>query len=153
ALSKKLAEEHAKRGQQYITAPVFGRPEAAEAGKLFVAVAGDKEAVERYKPLLEVLGQRVFVMGDKPEMANVVKLSGNFLIASVIESLGEAIALTRKYGIDPHQYVEFLTNSLFAAPVYKTYGGLIADQKHQTAGFGLRLGLKDIRLALTAAES
>ncbi len=153
ALSKKLAEEHAKRGHQYIAAPVFGRPEAAEAGKLFVVAAGDQAAVERHKPLLEVLGQRVFVMGDKPEMANVVKLSGNFLIASVIESLGEAIALVRKYGIDPHQYVEFLTNSLFAAPIYKTYGNLIADEKYQPAGFKLRLGLKDMRLALAAAEA
>jgi 3-hydroxyisobutyrate dehydrogenase-like beta-hydroxyacid dehydrogenase len=153
ALSKKLAEEHARRGQQYITAPVFGRPEAAEAGKLFVVAAGEKAAVEHCKPLLEALGQRVFVIGDKPEMANVVKLSGNFLIASVIESLGEAIALTRKYGIDPHQYVEFLTNSLFAAPVYKTYGNLIADEKYQPAGFKLRLGLKDMKLALSAAEA
>ena len=152
ALSQKLAEEHSKHGQQYIAAPVFGRPDAAEAGKLFVVVAGDKSAVERCKPLLEVLGQRVFVMGDKPEMANVVKLSGNFLIASVIESLGEAIALTRKYGIDPHNYVEFLTNSLFTAPVYKTYGAIIAAEKYEPAGFKLRLGLKDVRLALAAAE-
>ena len=153
ALSQKLAEEHGKHGQQYIAAPVFGRPEAAEAGKLFVVAAGDKSAVERCKPLLELLGQRVFVIGDKPEMANVVKLSGNFLIASVIESLGEAIALTRKYGIDPHDYVEFLTNSLFAAPIYKTYGGIIAEEKYQPAGFKLRLGLKDVRLALAAAEA
>jgi 3-hydroxyisobutyrate dehydrogenase-like beta-hydroxyacid dehydrogenase len=151
-LSQKLAEEHGKRGQQYIAAPVFGRPEAAEARKLFVVVAGDKSAVERSKPLLESLGQRVFVIGDKPEMASVVKLSGNFLIASVIESLGEAIALTRKYGIDPHDYVEFLTNSLFAAPVYKTYGGIIAGEKYAPAGFKLRLGLKDVRLVLAAAE-
>ena len=153
ALSRKLAEEHAKRGQQYLAAPVFGRPEAAEAGKLFVVVAGDKATVERYKPLLEAVGQRVFVMGDKPEMANVVKLSGNFLIASVIESLGEAVALTRKYGVDPHQYVEFLTNSLFAAPIYKTYGNLIADEKYQPAGFKIRLGLKDMKLALAAGEA
>ena len=152
-LSKKLAEEHGKRGHGYISAPVFGRPEAAEAAKLFVAVAGDKEAIERHKPLLEALGQRVFIVGDKPEMANVVKLSGNFLIASVIESLGEAIALARKYGIDPHQYVDFLTSSLFAAPVYKTYGALIADEKYRPAGFKMRLGLKDIKLALAAAES
>ena len=152
ALSRKLTEEHAKRGQKYITAPVFGRPEAAEAAKLFVAAAGEKEAIERCRPLLEALGQRVFVVGDKPEMANVVKLSGNFLIASVIESLGEAIALARKYGIDPHQYVEFLTNSLFAAPVYKTYGNLIADEKYKPAGFKIRLGLKDMKLALAAAE-
>ncbi len=153
ALSRKLAEEHAKLGQTYITAPVFGRPEAAEAGKLFVVAAGDKGAVERLKPLLEAVGQRVFFMGDKPEMANVVKLSGNFLIASVIESVGEAMALARKYGVEPHEYVEFLTNSLFAAPVYKTDGNLIADEKYQPAGFKMRLGLKDIKLALAAAES
>jgi 3-hydroxyisobutyrate dehydrogenase-like beta-hydroxyacid dehydrogenase len=153
ALSRRLAEEHARRGHKYIAAPVFGRPEAAEARKLFVVVAGDKATVERLQPLLEAMGQRVFVMGDKPEMANVVKLSGNFLIASVIESLGEAVALTRKYGVDPHQYIEFLTNSLFAAPVYKTYGSLIADEKYRPAGFRIRLGLKDLKLALAAAES
>jgi 3-hydroxyisobutyrate dehydrogenase-like beta-hydroxyacid dehydrogenase len=152
-LSKKLAEEHSRRGQHYISAPVFGRPDAAEAGKLFVAAAGPKDVVDRCKPLLEAIGQRVFVMGEKPEMANVVKLSGNFLIAAVIESLSEAIALTRKYGIEPHQYVEFLTNSLFSAPVYKTYGGLIADARHEAGGFALRLGLKDVKLALAAAEN
>jgi len=103
--------------------------------------------------VLESLGQRVFVMGEKPEMANVVKVSGNFLIASVIESLAEAIALARKYDIDPHAYVDFLTSTLFAAPVYKTYGGLIADAKHEKAGFTLRLGLKDVKLALAAAEA
>jgi len=153
ALSRKLAEEHGKRGHKYIAAPVFGRPEAAEAAKLFIAAAGDKAVIERVKPLLEAMGQRVFVMGDRPEMANVVKLSGNFLIASVIESVGEAVALTRKYGIEPHQYIDFLTNSLFAAPVYRTYGGLIADEKYRPAGFKMRLGLKDVKLALAAAEA
>ena len=153
ALSKRLAEEHGKRGQHYITAPVFGRPEAADGGEVVCGGAGEGAVVDRCKPILEAMGQRVFVIGDQPEMANVVKLSGNFLIASVIESLGEAMALVRKYGIDPHEYVEFLTNSMFAAPVYKTYGGLIADAKPENVGFALRLGLKDIRLALAAAES
>lgn len=152
ALSKRLAEEHAKRGQAYIAAPVFGRPDAAKAGKLFIAVAGASAAVERALPVLEAMGQRVFIMGEKPEMANVVKLTNNFLIATVIESLGEAIAVARKFGIDPHAYVDFLTNTLFAAPVYKTYGGLIADEKYQPAGFRMRLGLKDVKLALAAAE-
>ena len=92
-------------------------------------------------------------MGDKPEMASVVKLSGNFLIASVIESLGEAIALARKYGIAPQEYVEFLTSTLFAAPLYKTYGGIIAGQHYSPAGFKMRLGLKDVKLALAAAEA
>jgi 3-hydroxyisobutyrate dehydrogenase-like beta-hydroxyacid dehydrogenase len=152
ALSRRLAEEHAKRGHKYMAAPVFGRPDAAAGGKLFIAAAGDKEIVEHCRPVLESLGQKMFVLGDKPEMANVVKLSGNFLIASVIESLGEAIALARKYGVDPHAYVDFLTGSLFSAPVYKTYGGLIADQKYTPPGFKMRLGLKDVRLALSAAE-
>jgi 3-hydroxyisobutyrate dehydrogenase-like beta-hydroxyacid dehydrogenase len=153
ALSQRLAKEHAERGQEYIAAPVFGRPEAAEAGKLFVVAAGNTKVIERCRPVLETVGQRVFVMGEKPEMANVVKLSGNFLISTVVEGLGEAIALARKYGIDPHEYVEFLTSSLFAAPVFKTYGGIIASERYSPAGFKLRLGLKDAKLALAAAES
>ena len=152
ALSRRLADEHAKRGHKYMAAPVFGRPDAAAGGKLFIAAAGAKEIVEHCRPVLEALGQKMFVLGDKPEMANLVKLSGNFLIATVIESLGEAIALARKYGIDPHAYVDFLTNSLFSAPIYKTYGGLIADEKYTPPGFKMRLGLKDVRLALAAAE-
>jgi 3-hydroxyisobutyrate dehydrogenase-like beta-hydroxyacid dehydrogenase len=152
ALSIRLAEEHAKRGQRFMTAPVFGRPDAAAGGKLFIAAAGDKAVVEHCRPVLESVGQKVFVIGDRPEMANVVKLTGNFLIATVIESLGEAIAVARKYDIDPHLYVDFLTSTLFAAPVYKTYGGIIADEKYTPAGFKMRLGLKDVRLALSAAE-
>ena len=153
ALSQRLAKEHAEHGQEYIAAPVFERPEAAEAGKLFVVAAGKSDVIERCRPVLETIGQRVFVMGDKPEMANVVKLSGNFMISTIVEGLGEAIALTRKYGIDPHRYVDFLTSSLFAAPVFKTYGGIIADERYSPPGFKLRLGLKDAKLALAAAES
>lgn len=153
ALSERLDKEHSKRGQFYVAAPVFGRPDAAEAGTLFIAAAGMKDAIERAMPVLELLGQRVFVLGEKPEMANVVKVSGNFLIASVIECLGEAVVLARKYGIDPHAYVEFLTNTLFSAPVYKTYGGLIAGEKYHPPGFRMRLGLKDVRLALAAGEA
>ena len=153
ALSQRLAKEHSEHGQQYIAAPVFGRPEAAEAGKLFVVAAGHPDAIERCRPVLEAIGQRVFLMGGNPEMANVVKLSGNFLIASVIESLGEAIALTRKYGINPQDFVELLTSTLFAAPVYKTYGGIIAGERYSPAGFKMRLGLKDVKLALAAAEA
>jgi 3-hydroxyisobutyrate dehydrogenase-like beta-hydroxyacid dehydrogenase len=153
ALSQQFAAEHHKRGQHYVSAPVFGRPEAASAAKLFIAAAGDATALERCQPVFDAIGQRTFIIGPKPEMANVVKLSGNFLISSVVESLGEAIALTRKYGIDPHEYIEFLTSTLFAAPVYKTYGGIIADQRYKPAGFKMRLGLKDVRLVLAAAEA
>jgi 3-hydroxyisobutyrate dehydrogenase-like beta-hydroxyacid dehydrogenase len=152
-LTMRLAAEHGRHGQQYVAAPVFGRPEAAAAAKLFIVVAGDPTAVERAQPIFDAIGLRTFVIGPKPEMANVVKLTGNFLISSVIESLGEAIALARKYQIDPHHYVDFLTNAMFAAPVYKTYGGIIADERYQPAGFKMRLGLKDVRLVLAAAEA
>lgn len=153
ALSKRLADEHSRQGQRYLAAPVFGRPEAADAGKLFVVAAGLAHVIDRCRPVLEALGQGLLVFGEQPEAANVVKLSGNFLISVVIESLGEAVALTRKYGVDPHQYVDFLTSTLFNAPVYKTYGGLIADEHYSPAGFKMRLGLKDVKLAIAAAEA
>ena len=153
ALSQRLAAEHGKHEQHYVAAPVFGRPEAAAAAKLFIAAAGDAAVLARCQPLFDAVGQRTFVIGPTPEMANVVKLSGNFLIGTVIESLGEAVALTRKYGIDPHTYIDLLTSTLFSAPVYKIYGGIIADERYQPAGFKMRLGLKDVRLALAAAEA
>jgi 3-hydroxyisobutyrate dehydrogenase-like beta-hydroxyacid dehydrogenase len=152
-LSERLAAAHQKAHQSYVAAPVFGRPEAAATAKLFIVAAGDQSAVDRCKPLFDAMGQRTFIVSEIPSAANLVKLSGNFLIASVIESLGEAVALTRKAGIDPKLYVDLLTSSLFAAPVYKTYGGLIANEQYRPAGFRASLGLKDIRLALAAAEA
>jgi len=131
---------------------VFGRPEAAAARRLFVVAAGEPGAIEAVSALLEALGQKTFVMSDTPQAANLVKLSGNFLIASVIESLGEAIALVEKGGIDPRRYLELLTSSLFDTPIYKNYGGLIVGGSFEPAGFAAPLGYKDIRLALAAAE-
>src|SRR5206468_5519469 len=130
---------------------VFGRPEAAAAGQLFVVAAGAPDALQACAPLFEPLGQRTFAVGDRPPAANLVKLSGNFLLASVIEALGEAMALVGKAGIDRHQYLDLLTSTLFTAPAYKTYGGLIADEKFEPAGFAAPLGHKDIRLTLAAA--
>jgi 3-hydroxyisobutyrate dehydrogenase-like beta-hydroxyacid dehydrogenase len=150
ALSERLAAAH---GDKFVSAPVFGRPDAAAAGKLFVVAAGPAAALEICAPVFDVIGQRTFNLGAKPSAANLVKLSGNFLIASVIESLGEAIALVGKAGVDPHQYMELLTSTLFSAPVYKNYGALIVDKKFSPAGFAAPLGLKDIRLALAAAEN
>lgn len=152
ALSKRLAEAHAQAGQRYVAAPVFGRPEAAEAAKLFVVAAGPPAAVKAVSPLFDAIGQKTFVVSEAAEAANIVKLSGNFLIAAVIESLGEAMALVGKAGIDKHQYLDILTSTLFGAPVYKTYGNLIADAKFSPAGFAAPLGLKDVRLALAAGE-
>ena len=153
ALADRLAEAHARAGQAFVAAPVFGRPEAAAAAKLFIIAAGNEAAVRRVQPLFDALGQKTFVVGEKPSQANVVKLSGNFLIGAAIEAMGEAFALTRKSGVDPHRYLEILTGTLFSAPLYKTYGGLIADEKYEPAGFKLKLGLKDLRLALAAAEA
>jgi 3-hydroxyisobutyrate dehydrogenase-like beta-hydroxyacid dehydrogenase len=150
--SEKLTEAHAKAGQRYIAAPVFGRPDAAAAAKLFVAAAGEAQALKEVAPLFDVIGQRTYVVSDKPAAANLVKLSGNFLLASVIESLGEAMALVSKGGIDRHIYLDLLTSSLFSSPVYRTYGAMIADQKFSPAGFAAPLGQKDIRLALAAAD-
>jgi 3-hydroxyisobutyrate dehydrogenase-like beta-hydroxyacid dehydrogenase len=152
ALSQRLSDEHAAAGQHFVAAPVFGRPEAAAAGHLFVVVGGDPAAVEAAEPLLEAVGQRTFVVSDIPKNANLVKLSGNFLGASVIESLGEALALIGKGGIDQRRYLDFLTSTLFDAPIYKTYGNLIATGSFKPAGFAAPLGQKDIRLVLAAAE-
>lgn len=151
-LSEQLTGEHAKHGQQFVSAPVFGRPEAATAAKLFVVAAGPSHAVEKCAPLFEVIGQKTFRFGETPRNANLVKLSGNFLIASTIETLSEAMALVAKGGLDQREYLDFLTSTLFTAPVYKTYGGLIVEKKYQPAGFVAPLGLKDVRLALAAGE-
>jgi len=153
ALSERLTEAHAKGGQRFVSAPVFGRPDAAAAGKLFIIAAGEPAAVAAAAPLFDAMGQKTFVLSDSPKAANLVKLSGNFLIASVIESLGEALALVAKGGVDRRQYLEMLTSTLFNAPVYKTYGGLIADGVFEPAGFAAPLGQKDIRLTLAAAEA
>ena len=153
ALSDKLAAEHCRVGQHFVAAPVFGRPDAAENARLAVVAAGNKEAVDRCKPLFEALGPKLLVVGEKPSLANVVKLSGNFLIATVLESLGEAVAFARKSGVDAAVLVDFVTSTLFNAPVYKTYGGIIVEGKYDTVGFALPLGLKDVRLVLQAAEA
>ena len=152
ALSERLTEVHAKKNQRFVAAPVFGRPDVAAAGRLFVVAGGDAAAVEKAASLLDAIGQKTFVISDAPKAANLVKLSGNFLGASVIEVLGEAMALVGKAGIDERQYLEFLTSTLFDAPIYKTYGSLIADGRFTPPGFAAPLGQKDIRLVLAAAE-
>jgi len=152
ALSRKLAADHQAAGQRFVAAPVFGRPDMAAAGKLFVVAAGPDDALAMAAPILDAIGQRTFTVAAAPEAANLVKLSGNFLIASVIESLGEAMALVGKTGVDRNAYLDILTSTLFDAPVYKTYGTLLAEGKFSPAGFAAPLGHKDIRLTLAAAE-
>lgn len=152
ALSERLAEAHAAAGQGYAAAPVFGRPDAAAAGKLFIVAAGAAPVLASLEPLFAAMGQGVFVMGTTPSVANLVKLSGNFLMGAAIEALAEAFALVRKAGVDPHAYLDLLTNSVFTAPIYRTYGGLMAEERYEPADFAVPLGLKDIRFALAAAE-
>ncbi len=152
ALSERLTAAHAEAGQQFVTAPVFGRPEAAQAGKLFVVAAGAPASIEAVSGVFDAFSQRTFVVSEEPKIANLVKLSGNFLIMSVIESLGEAMALVGKAGVDKHQYLDILTSTLFGAPIYQTYGGLIAGERFEPAGFAASLGQKDTRLVLAAAE-
>jgi 3-hydroxyisobutyrate dehydrogenase-like beta-hydroxyacid dehydrogenase len=152
ALSRRLAESHREKGQNYLAAPVFGRPDAAAAAKLFIVVAGLSEQIERCRPLFDAIGQKTFIAGEEAHAANVIKLAGNFLITTVIESLGEAFAFGRKFGVDPHAFLDILTNSLFTAPVYRNYGSMIASDNFEPAGFKLPLGLKDNRLLLAAAQ-
>jgi len=153
ALAQELAAEHRKRSVGYVAAPVFGRPEAAAAGKLNVVVSGDAATVSRAGPLLSLIGQKTWAVGERPESANAVKLAGNFMIASAIETMGEAVALTRAHGIGAGQFLEILTSTLFAAPAYQIYAKLIAAEQYQPAGFEVSLGLKDVRLALAAADA
>ncbi len=152
AMSELLARAHRERKQGYLAIPVFGRPDAAAAGKLYLVAAGEPQLLGKVQPLLEALGQHTYIVSEDPKSANLVKLSGNFLIATVIEALGEAMALAEKGGVDRHQYLELLTSSLFNIPIYKNYGGMIADRKFSPAGFAAHLGQKDMRLALAAAE-
>src|SRR5207248_982990 len=152
ALSRRLAGAHQEKEQQYVAAPVFGRPDAAAAAKLFIVVAGPAKQIERCQVLFDATGQKTFVVGEDAPSANVIKLTGNFLITTVIESLAEAFALVRKSGLDPNKFLEVLTGSLFAAPIFRNYGGMIAKGQFEPVGFKLPLGLKDNRLVLAAAE-
>jgi 3-hydroxyisobutyrate dehydrogenase-like beta-hydroxyacid dehydrogenase len=152
ALSRRLQQAHAKAGQRYVAAPVLGRPEAAAKAQLVVIAAGDAADLQACTPLFAAVGQHTVDMGEQPAAANLAKIGTNFLIASVIESLGEALALVAKGGIDPRRYLQLLTSTLFNAPVYKLYGEMIVERRTEPAGFAAPLGLKDMNLALSAGE-
>jgi 3-hydroxyisobutyrate dehydrogenase-like beta-hydroxyacid dehydrogenase len=153
ALSEHLTHAHAHAGQRFVAGPVLGRPDVAAAGRLFVVAAGERGAVNAALPLFDAIGHKTFVVSEDPKAANLVKLSANFLMASVIESLGEAMALVAKGGVDRQQYLDLLIATLFGAPVYATYGPLIATDTFSPPGFAASLGQKDIRLLLAAAET
>ncbi|MGH8169575.1 MAG: NAD(P)-dependent oxidoreductase [Steroidobacteraceae bacterium] len=154
ALADELAKRHQERGVGYVAAPVLGRPDVAAEGKLTVLLAGPRQTMDAVQPLLEgTVGQKVWRFGERASQANVVKLAVNFMLAAAIESMGEAAALTAGYGIEPRELFEMVGQSLFPGPVYQGYGRLIAEGRFEPAGFKARLGLKDVRLALAAAEA
>jgi 3-hydroxyisobutyrate dehydrogenase-like beta-hydroxyacid dehydrogenase len=152
ALARDLTARHREHGLFYVAATVFGRPELAASAKLTIVVAGDPSAIGRVQPLLDVIGQRTWQMGAQPERANVVKLAGNFILGAAVEAMAEASAMSSRYGIAPADMLSVLTNGVFAAPAYQTYGDAIAKQRYDPPGFRLSLTLKDLRLALAAAE-
>jgi 3-hydroxyisobutyrate dehydrogenase-like beta-hydroxyacid dehydrogenase len=153
ALAKELEEAHAKERVALVCAPVLGRPDVAEKGELNVLAAGAPASLAKVQPVLEAIGRKTWTLGEQPHKANVAKLSANFMIAATIELLAEVFAFTEKSGLDPKVFFEMATNTLFAAPVFKTYGGLILERNFEPAKFKLTLGLKDVRLALAAGEA
>ena len=150
--AEELSRFHTKHGIQYLACPVFGRPDAARAGKLWLCLAGDEGAKNRVSPLLEAMSQGVYDFGSSPQAANLAKLAGNFLIASAIEAMAEAFSLAEKNGVDPNQVHSILAQTLFACPIYQNYGKLILEQNYSPPGFSLALGYKDMRLVRDTAR-
>lgn len=148
-----LAAAHARAGQALLAAPMLGRPEVVAAGQAGVVPAGPSQALARYRPLFEALARRVFPAGENPAAALAVKLANNFVLGCAIEAMGEGFALTRKFGVEPRVFFEVLTEGLFASPAYKAYGDIIAREAYDQVGFTATLGLKDVNLALAAAQS
>jgi 3-hydroxyisobutyrate dehydrogenase-like beta-hydroxyacid dehydrogenase len=146
-----LAREHARHGQGYVAAPVFGNPEAARARQLYVIAAGALTDVERCQPLFDSLGQKTFVVGIDPEHANLIKLLGNMMTATTLEMLGEVVAVILKRGLDPRSFIDIMTSTMFGGRAHKIYGDKIVNQSY-APGFVMPLVLKDVRLALAEAE-
>lgn len=154
ATARRLAEHHKKHHVAYVASPVFGRPAAAAAKRLWVCTAGSAAAKARVQPILAAIGQGTFDFGEDVGGANVVKLCGNFLIASAIEALAEAFTLAKKNGVDPKAVADLFGKTILACPVYQGYGKSISEEIFEPVGFRLVLGLKDINLMLqTAAAS
>ena len=151
AAASLLASEHARNGQGYVAAPVFGNPDAAKARQLFIVAAGVPADVERCQPIFDSIGQRTFVIGADPGDANLVKLLGNMMSATALEMIGEVVAVVRKRGLDPQPFIDIMTSTMFGGRAHKIYGDKIANQTY-TPGFVLPLVLKDVRLALAEAE-
>lgn len=151
-LAENLSKTHEEKGQQFVSATVLGRPEAAAAAALRVILAGPEQARNRVWPALKAISQEIFVMGEEAHLSNVTKLGNNFLLVSMLEALSEAFLMTEKYGIERSAFLE-VASALFGSPVYKNYGTIMAEEAFEPAGFKLKLGLKDVNLARKAAEA
>jgi 3-hydroxyisobutyrate dehydrogenase-like beta-hydroxyacid dehydrogenase len=152
-VSMRIARElTAIHGDSYVAAPVFGRPPLAAQGQLDIIAAGPQAALKKCEPLLRVLGKQVFVVGEEPARANAVKIARNFLLATMIESLGEAFALVRKCGVEPQKFLDVVGGTSLGSPAYKSYGKLIVEQAWTPAQFAMPLGVKDVDLALATAR-
>lgn len=153
AFAAELSALHAELGLGYVASPVFGRPPVALAGGLNVLAAGAPDAIAKAQPVLDLLAAKVWPLGEDPVRANALKLAGNFMIVSAIEAMGEAVALGEAYGVEAPELLDMLSSTLFSAPIYKIYGGMIAERRYSPPGFAAELGLKDVRLVLDAAEA
>jgi 3-hydroxyisobutyrate dehydrogenase-like beta-hydroxyacid dehydrogenase len=153
ATAEQIEATHLAHRQHFLSAPVFGRPEAAAVAKLIVVAAGNAADFQVANPLLRVISQRVFYLGSTPATANLVKLCGNFMILSAVEALGEAMALAERGGVAKQQLLEVLTGTLFDSPVHRTYGAIIAEERFKPAGFAAPLALKDMRLVSQSSEA
>jgi 3-hydroxyisobutyrate dehydrogenase-like beta-hydroxyacid dehydrogenase len=152
-LAVRLTDAHAQQGGRFVSAPVFGRPDAAAAAKLFVVAAGNAGDIDACRPLFDAIGQRTFVVGDEPRLANVVKLCGNFMIMASVEALGESLTLAAKNGVERSALLEVLTETLFGGLVHRNYGKMLVEESYRPAGFAAPLGLKDMRLVNSVAEA
>lgn len=150
---RKLTKLHADAGQVFVTAHVLGRPDLAASGQLTIVPAGPTDIVASLQPIFDVLGKQTFVAGNDPQSASAVKIANNFVLGCAIEAMGEAMSLVRKLGVDPAMFHNVLTSGLFGAPAYEVYGKMIVDEAYDSMGATAVIGLKDINLALEAAES
>jgi 3-hydroxyisobutyrate dehydrogenase-like beta-hydroxyacid dehydrogenase len=152
ALSRRLATEHAHRGQNYVAAPVFGRPNVAEEGRLWIVAAGADAAVATSRPLLQPLSRGISVIGKEPAQAHALKLGGNFLISAMIQSLSESFVYADRQGIDPEVFLETVNSALFQSPFYAAYGKVMLHPPTEP-GATIDLGAKDLRLLREAAAA
>ena len=152
ALSERLTAEHAKRGVDFVAAPVFGRPNVAQEGRLWTVVAGADAAVERARPILQGFSRGISVVGNEPRQAHAVKLGGNFLISAMIHSLSEAFVFADRQGIAPENFFETVNSALFQSPFYAAYAKVMLHPPEQP-GATIGLGAKDLRMFREAAAS